>query len=105
MEALYLLLKTCDIIVVNYNIHSLGFLHPCLVLEVQSSCWKCCLGKQVEIHLQKNFQTSHYLKIPNNTACIDISEIEVVKNPIILTVFQPDIAENPLYQDFIIILF
>lgn len=63
LEALDLLFKAGDVIIMNYDVHSLGLLHPCLVLEVQSSCWECCLRKQVEIHLQNILLMYDYQKI------------------------------------------
>lgn len=58
LEAFYLLLETCDVIIMDYNLHSFSFLYPCLVFEVQSSSWKCCLRQQVEIHLQKSHRNN-----------------------------------------------
>lgn len=51
-EALYLFLETCNVVVMDYNMHSLGFLYPCLVLEIKASRGEGFLGQQVEINLQ-----------------------------------------------------
>lgn len=52
MEPLYLFLETCNVVVVDYDMHALGFLYPCLVLEIKASGGEGFLGQQVEINLQ-----------------------------------------------------